>query len=254
MNEKTALTTEEKKAIKTKKWLDRLAGLAETEKDIEAKQMSAPYISTQGGVFTYQKAELENPLHVVIVDQIFDNAYYKYPFRPNVFQAPVCYALNHDSERMAPHELAPEPHDETCEECEFNVFGSSDTGGKLCKNQRRLMVLAANDLEDIGGGVDNLALLRISPTSIAAYSKYAYNLSMGYHRPVCSVVTAIELVKVAGRTYHTFKFSVHTKINDEEQLDRILKLQEVGQGLMFAPYPAQRDQGEKKESAGGASY
>jgi hypothetical protein len=102
--------------------------------------------------------------------------------------------------------------------------------------------------------VDNLALLRISPTSLSAYSKYAYNLSMGYHRPVCSVVTAIELVKVPGRTYHTFKFSVNTKIKDEEQLDRILELQKTGQGLMFAPYPAQREPEERKELVSGASY
>jgi hypothetical protein len=230
-------------------WSDKLQALAKDYALEEEKLITAPYISTMGGRFSFQKSELPNPLKVVILDSVFDNAFYERAFSPDQYQAPVCFAINKIMDELQPHEYAPKPQSEFCKPCPKNQYGSTPSGGKACRNYRRLLVMHANDVEDLGGGEENLALLNISPTSMAIYSKYAYHLFNAVKRPVFSVITSISLGQRGGKSYNSFSFSMERMINDDMQLDRLLEIKENSQNLLLLPYPVQKSESKIEDES-----
>lgn len=228
-------------------WLTKLEELAKDESKEEESQISMPYISTAGGGFTFQKAELPNPLSVIIVDAIFDNAFYERSYVPGQYQAPVCFAMNKKRIDMQPHEVAPKPQNEGCPDCPKNQFGSTPTGGKACRNYRRLLVLHATDLKDLSDADNKLALLNVSPTSMSVYSKYAFYITNTLRRPVFSVISSIKLAQVAGKAYSGFHFALDGEVGDDESLEALFNLRERNQNLLTLPYPVATEKKEIKD-------
>lgn len=228
-------------------WEDKLESLAKTESNVEEKQITMPYISSAGGRFSFQKSELPNPMSVIVLDALFDNAFYEQAYVPGKYQAPVCFAMNKVRDEMQPHELAPKKQDDYCITCAKNQFGSSKTGGKACRNYRRLLVLSTNDLDDLDAAENKLALMNVSPTSMSMYSKYAFYVANSMKRPIFSVITSIKLAPVEGKMYTSFHFTLEGNVATEH-LQGLLDMRDRNQNLLTLPYPVQKIETKDQEA------
>lgn len=88
-----------------------------------------------------------------------------------------------------------------CESCEYNGYGSSETGkGKACKNTRRISVVdyesflgtlkAGGEPSDVEVGV-----VHIPPTSLKYFANYKKRMSKVERRPIGAVATLLTLEK-----------------------------------------------------------
>lgn len=156
-------------------------------------------ISTKGGKFTFNGAVLSQPLAVIILDVVRENAYYEGEYDADEVKPPRCFAIARvekpgDDEQMAPPADLKTKESERCASCWANEFGSAERGkGKACKNRLRLAVLPAGDVEPEVLVRQDPALLRVPPTSIKHFSKYAKQLSGAMKKPPFAVVTELEL-------------------------------------------------------------
>lgn len=190
-------------------WEEELAADAKIAAAQEAHVGGGNFFSTRAGVLSVDKRSMpNNEIIVVIIDGVLENAWYEGDFDADNPAPPTCYAFGRDEPDLAPHQnvqaaaLARSP---ICKGCEMNEYGSAKTGrGKACKNQRRLALIPAGDINPRTREFEpvrdpehflktEMRYLKVPPTSIGAYAAYVKQLSGGVHRPPHAVFTRISL-------------------------------------------------------------
>lgn len=178
-------------------------------------------ISTKNGVFSFNGEVLGEDLQVVILGGVRENAYYEGVYNPAAPEGPSCFALDlagDESEMAPPTDLKTKQADK-CSDCWANVFGSDDRGrGKKCKNTVRVAVLPnSGDPAEV-----DIAVLRVPPTSLGLWSKYAAKLIKGLKRPLFSALTNIH-IKDDESTQFKLEFGLEGVINDRAVVTGTLK-------------------------------
>lgn len=236
-------------------WKERLATLAKDEEATIQIGEGMPIISTRGGEFTFRQTTLPEPLRVIIVDHCYENAFYEGAFDPDDRTLPDCFAVGRDVDELKPGTAAPHKQHAVCEGCPQNDFGSADTGkGKACKNGMRLLVLAAAQLKPGVVADNDLAMLRLPPTSLKHFAGYTRQLNKVMEVPTLAVVTELSLEKPEkNATYKIVKFKFGGPV-PEDCLQEILDLQQKNREMVAAEYTeeqykalaARREQGAPK--------
>ena len=99
----------------------------------------------------------------------------------------------------------------TCATCPFNQFGSSDSGGKACKQKRRLYLLKEGDVLP--------TILTIPTGSLSAWSTYIQLSLLRRGKRANNVVTRLSLKKAqnkGGITYSQAVFMLDRTLSGDE--------------------------------------
>lgn len=182
-------------ALVKAKWEKEMAALAVQEAEKEV--LTGQFISIKGGVMTLAGQRLaDNKVKVVVIDHIFENAYYVGKYDPDNPSPPVCFAFGREEEAMVPHDDSAEKQNDACGGCPMNAFNSDPDGGKgkACKNGRRLALLSASELTPEAIKRGEIAYLKVPPTSLKGWAYYLKALAGTYQRPAFGVVTEIGVV------------------------------------------------------------
>lgn len=246
-------------------WDDELAKFAKDEAALEPTS-TAKTISTKGGTFTVDGADVGTTLDGVILDWVFENHIYGERFDPDSPASPICYAFGRKEADMAPHGEAENPQCSACADCPANQWESADVGrGKACKNARRLAIMTASDFLE---GPEAIAkaevrVLKLSPSSLKAWSGYVKSLADELKRPTFGVITQISLAPIPGKSGHQAKFAVLDKGDKGEDLLAVFKKPAVMQAIMerrksldellIQPYPKQAELAAKAPTKGAKS-
>ena len=196
-------------------WEEQMKQDAQIASNMESRVAATQFFSTKGGVLKFNDTAIPgNEMAVIIADYITEKAWYEEDFDPENPQTPGCFAFTRgDGSDMEHHEDATNPqHDGPCCEtrpgaddgCDWDKFGSAERGqGKACKDGRRLALLPAGRKEGTEWIInedpewyeaEELALLRIPPTSLKAWAKYVKQLAGALGRPPYGVITLIQMV------------------------------------------------------------
>ncbi len=200
----------------TQEWRDRLKGHAAKHAATAAGATGWPYIGTKGGIFRHNEDKLEELPPMLILDVLYENAFFDGEYDSDNPSGPDCFALSTEEKTLAPPEtlgdarqcLNSEPAGSDCSGCWANVFNTADRGkGKACKNTRRLAMLPADDdllnaksLSQIEG-----AMLRLPVTSVKAFSAYANKITKGLGIPLYMLRTHISIFQ-DDKTQHRIEF------------------------------------------------
>lgn len=219
------------------KWEAQLAQDAKAEADNE-QLPGGQFLSIKAGVLSLAGQPIEdNKLDVVIVDHVFENAYYTGRYDPDNPSSPICYAFGREEESMAPADDVEEKQNDACAGCPQNVFGTADEGrrpGKACKNGRRLALLSAEGITAHAASEGEIAFLKVPPTSLKGWAYYVKSLASTYRRPTYGVVTTIGVVPdQKDQVRVTF---VMKELLDAKVLAAIAERREAVKELIIFPY------------------
>lgn len=206
-------------------------------------------ITIQHGTLMYREQPIpNNELDVIVVASATERCYYDKPYDPDVIIGPACFAQSTDPKELHPHENVPEPQAESCSVCPMAEFGSAKVGkGPACKTYRKLALLPANvEAEDVPKA--EIAYLKVSPTSVKNWSKYAQQLVASAGIPPWAAVTKIKVVPDK-KTMWQVLFSGVKNLEDEELLSAIHARTDDAQEKIMRPYTYEDD-----EDTGDAKY
>lgn len=239
------------------KFAEMAAGYANSER------VSGRFISTRGGVLTFEDEQLPgNQMCVVVLDYIHERTYYTKKFDSDAESnlPPVCYALHRpeDPEEMAPHpsmQADPsyfQPQHHECRTCPMNEWGTADTGrGKACGERRRLALLPAGYYTPRRGSRDfdlnfitdpahyeaaDIAYLKLPVTSVKEWARYVTQLRSAHHRPPAAVVTHI-YIEPDPKSQFKIKFDLIDLLPDT-MYETILRRHEEAKGSIIFGYPS----------------
>lgn len=168
-------------------------------------------IATKGKVFTLPDGKTGTELQVIILDWRHVLAHYPGAFNANNPQDPDCFAVGTakpESGLLLPHANIKKPHGENCHDCPKNQWKSAANGkGKACKNQVRLMIVAAADVMD-GKEVQPMTLY-VSPTGLKGFNAYVTDLANYHGLDLMQVVTNVTFDP--NETYPTLVFKMQDK-------------------------------------------
>lgn len=215
---------------------DRLAALAKQASQTEAHVGGGTYISTKGGVLSYNGGTVpDNRMNVIVLNHVCENAYYAGErYDPNNPSSPVCFAFFTNPDEAAPHEKAEDPQADACTGCPHNEFGSADTGrGKACKNIRRLALITEEGMEDIESAT--VAFLKVPVTSVKEWAGYVNSLNNTLKLPPLAVITEISIVPDS-QSQFKLKFKLVEKIEDADVLKALLDKMDASERDLVHPY------------------
>jgi len=228
-------------------WEEEMARQATAAAAIERPKVGQ--ISTRAGMLSYQQVPIAgNKMNCIVVASIYERDYYVGKFDSNNLQSPACYAFSEDGVDMVPHESIPKPINVDCDSCPYSEWGSDPNSpskrGKLCKQIRKLALVAFNDK----GNYDNaeLAIMRVPVTSVPNWSMYVTKLAGGAKRPHYAVVTEIALTPDL-KTQFQVNFQLAAKL-DIEQFGVIYKLRELALKVLTTPYDPTTDEVVKEST------
>lgn len=233
----------------------------------EEKVTGGAFISTRGGVLSFDDEELPgNRMCVVILDAVRENTYYAGKFDPDNVLPPVCYAFGRSDDEMEPHHTMDvdeyfEPQAESCSVCPFAEWGSSDTGrGKACSNRRRLALIPAGIYSKRRGSRDydlelfddpehfeeaDIAYLKLPVTSVKNWSQYVNSLNKNVQRPPYGVITEIALVPDK-KSQFKLEFELIEEIDDELAEIIMDRHKSAADGIESGYAPPRDDDGARK--------
>lgn len=160
-------------------------------------------IPTGGGLAFEIPGETEDEVETVreivgvIVDQHAVNAYWKEQYSGQN-NPPDCSALD------GKHGTGDPGGD--CRTCPYNQWGSDPlgSGGKACKNMRRIYILREGDMFPL--------LLTLPPTSLKNFANYLAKRVVAKRKRSCEVVTKITLKKAQSNTGITYSQAVFSLV------------------------------------------
>lgn len=252
------------------KWDADFAAEAEAAAQAEANTGGGKFISVRGGVLTWNGAAIPgNKMAVIVLDAIFENAFYEGEFDPDSPTSPTCFAFGRVEKELSPHEIVVEAgsqQNEQCAGCEKNEFGSADKGkGKACKNTRRLALIPAGQFDAKGKFklIDDPdyylkgehAFIKLPVTSVAGWAKYVKQLKDAVGRPPYAMITQIS-VQPDPKSQFKLVFEAMQNVNDKIGPAVVTRRKEMG-SLLMQPYqlngereekPAKGKKGGKKSS------
>lgn len=230
------------------------------------------FFSVKGGLLTFAGATIpNNHMAVVVIDSIMENAYYEGKFESDNPQPPKCFAFGRSEDDMSPHSVvsnAGNAQNETCGRsgqsgcCEWNEWGSSDTGrGKACKNTRRLLLLSAPGELDIRGKFDMNAedprdylertapgFMRLSVTSVKNWANYVKQLNGALHLPPHAMFTKVSVVPDSSDQFKIV-FEPLDKI-PKDLLPAIMQRHAEARALIEQPYPVPEEEQQARPARG----
>jgi hypothetical protein len=218
---------------------------AEAREDATRFQQGTPRISFKGGTITVDGARAkDNKLSVAIISATFGKAYYVSEFTPDTPQTPACYAFHPtDATKAVPHEAAPLKQAAACLACPHNKFGTAERGGgKRCKDEVRLMVVAPTG-NDIAGA--EVRMLSIPPGSLKNWGKYVSRLAdMGV--TFRSVMTEVSVEPYKGA--YQIQFNPVGKLSEDAYLALRARRESATEQSM-QPYPVLEESEKPKRPA-----
>lgn len=220
-------------------WKKEMAEVAQ-DQAARAPATEGSFLSIRGKDFSFQGDSFGDGMRVVILDYVFENAWYDGPYREDDPSAPACYAVSPlDPEKNAgvtPAEGCPKPQADACMECERNAWGSDPKGGrgKDCKNGIKLAVISA-EVGDGGLTADyvrktTVATLRLPPKSAKGFKGMLRKVTEGLGYPLFSVT--VKLGFDEGADYPIVTFDIDDELPDDRAL---------GQALADASRAARKD-------------
>lgn len=206
-------------------------------------------IGTAGGEFSIDGSPAGTVLNVIMLDSVLEHAFYGEKYDPDNRKPPVCFAFGRNEKEMAPHEDSPEPQCETCASCEWNKFGSADTGkGKACKNIVRMMVISEDDLEDVEASEPRM--LKVPVTSVKNWKGYTQGIVDVKNSDPIAVLTEVAL-------HRHPKFQFEMKFRnlgdvDNEVVGLLIDKSDANQSALVQPYSPKEEEEEKPRGKGAA--
>jgi len=221
-----------KKALVSMADLEKAMAVSAEQEAAAEKSAMTNNISTKGKKFKLGDEVLGDTLTCVVLGTVFENSFYDGVYDPDNPLPPACFAIGEDEDDLYPDETGPDIQAESCQECPHNEWGSADIGeGKKCKNGRRLAVYAYG--ED-GLYVDQIAILKLSPTSLKHWSGYAKSVANRLKRPTWGVVTEFNFD--ANSDWPVVIPTMVEKIGTVEEIEAIKEGIELAQQLLNEPY------------------
>jgi hypothetical protein len=162
-----------------------------------------PWLRTKNKQFMLGDDVVAPQVRAVVLDHVFENAYYENAYTPGFETAPTCWALAEYENGLAPSEACSEPQSAICDGCAQNEFEQTSSGAmrKACRNSIRLglLVLSADGSEFLP------ALLRLPPSSIKNFKAFVSKTLQLFRLPPCGVACTIGFDKAP--TYSKFVFT-----------------------------------------------
>lgn len=164
-----------------------------------------PRISTEGQQLSTDGGVLSEPQHVVIVDWILLNEHYEGAYDPMNTAPPSCFAVGReigkqarglqDEGPMAPPSFVPNPIADSCEECEYNQWGSGSGNAKLCGNKHRVLLASTDGIERAAKPEDLwTGIIHVPSTGLVLW-RNTMKAAQTQGRPISSFICALSLVK-----------------------------------------------------------
>ena len=221
-------------------WKEKLQEKVKEQQQRE-KAQGGQFISIKSGVMSYGGLPVQgNKADMVVLESIFENAFYPDKYGTGENTSPACYAFSPTGDDMAPHPEAEHPQAKTCKECPLNKYGSADGGrgkGKACANRRRLAVISAAAVAS-ADEINNAptAYLRVPPTSTRYWSSYVQNLLAKTDMPFFASITNVA-VAPDPKTVMRVSFSHVGEVKDDELLEALYRRAAAEAQLIDFPYP-----------------
>lgn len=224
----------------------------ELKRQIEAQQRmlgkiatAAKFISFKGGnIIIDGKAIPGSKTEVIPLAFMGERAYFPGEFDPDQRQSPLCYAYSTgaEDEVMAPHKSAKEPQAKTCEDCDFNKWGSASKGkGKACRESVRVAVLpVGKDLSK-----QSTWHCRIPITSVPDFKTYAGEI-LGMGKALHEAVAELSVTPDA-KTFFKIHWQPKKAVDAAQMAVVDAKARSAALGIDFE-YPNFDDDGEKQAS------
>lgn len=221
-------------------WEDRFAQYVDDTPSASTLTDGWPWISAAGGSFSFLDAPVGETMEVIVLGATRENLKYDGDYNPSEPSAPVCWAID-KGDGLAPSDKVADAIHPTCEGCVNDEWGSGKGRGKACRNYVRLALVSADN-----PGRDG-SRLRLPPTAVGAWAKYARKIEVGLKRPLFSCVTRLSIVRrPAG-------FSIVPElagfVNDEASLETLAaRLDESKVELLREYEPREDDVVDKKDT------
>lgn len=221
-------------------WQQDLAKSAKQVAMNEGNDSSA--ILIQHGALMYQDQPVPgNALDVIVIASATEHCYYDGPYDPDNISSPACFSQSLETSGATPHENVKEPIHTDCDTCPYNEFGSKGKG-KMCKEYRKLIMIPADTQpEDVPNA--ELAYLKVSPTSIKNWRKYAQQLVASAGIPPWAAKTKVKVVPDK-KTIHQVLFEGVGKLEDEALLAAIHGRIEAAEERLLQPYTYEDEEEE----------
>lgn len=223
-------------------WQQKIAEDAKKVAHNEGTDSSA--ITIQHGRMMYREQEVpNNELDVIVIASVTERCYYDKPYDPDKIISPACFAQSTESRDLTPHSNVPNPQSDSCSTCPLAEFGSAKQGkGPACRTYRKLaMIPAGTAPEDVAGA--EVAYIKVSPTSVKNWSKYAQQLVASAGIPPWAAKTKVKVVPDK-KTIHQVTFQGLGPIDDEELLSAIYGKIESAEAMLLKPYTYEDDEEE----------
>lgn len=239
------MTAKKKPSKELTSWQSAMAEDAKKVAHNEGSDSSA--ITIQHGTMMYHDQPIpNNEIEGIVIASTTERCYYDSDYNPDKIESPACFAQSIESRGLTPHENVPEPQAEACDACPMAEFGSAKRGkGPACKTYRKIMLLpGAVAAEEVAKS--ELAYLKVSPTSVKNWSKYAQALVASAGIPPWAAVTQVKVVPDK-KTIHQVTFNGVGPIEDDELLSAIHARIEEAESKLLQPYTYE-DEEEEAES------
>ena len=247
-------------ALATSSWAERMALMAKDTGEREKPGGGGLWISTRNGEFSLGDDIIGDTMQVVVLDFAFDNALYGHvdkndnfipdDYDPNNPVTPTCFAISRVEDDLVPHDDCEDPQEQNCESCWANAWESGDKGkGKACKNSRRLVMVAADDLDDFSADSD-VAYMRLPPASLQYWKSYANKLDKVKNLPPAGVITELTAERNPKGTGFVIKAVMVDEITDPGMQEVVGELLDnLGDDILM-PYQKRAEEGEEKPVRG----
>jgi len=236
---------------------ERLAAMSKQDAERGHSMGDSNYISTKGGIFSFQNEALPNPFQAIITDFTFENAYYDTVYDSDNPAPPACFALGDNPDILVAHPNSPDiqgGEGHACEGCEMDEWETSNTGrGKACKNGVRLALVNADDMSKVNAAAEP-AFLRLAPTSLKHFEKFKDKFTRVTGMPLLAALVEIELIPA--KTWYEVHFTLVDQIEDPQMLQNMLAVHDAYAEMLREPYdvsgyaepkPSPRRGGAKKK-------
>lgn len=241
------------------KWEEQLAKDADIAANMEANAGGGQFFSLKGGILTWQDAPMpDNQMAVIILDHIFETAYYEGEYDANNPQGPVAFAFGRDEKTLTWHETSiPEFAGKLCHESEVCQWGSADKGkGKAAKETRRLGLIPAGNFKN-GKFVmfedeahfeeTTIGYMKLPITSVKGFAGFVKQVAGTLRRPPHGIVTKVKVIPDPKTQFRAI-FEPIENVPDE-LMGVIMKRREECMTAIDFPYQvAEPDQAESKKN------
>jgi hypothetical protein len=220
-------------------WREKL--LEDAQKQAQQEATGSNWISTRGGVLTWQGQVIPgNKMLVVVLDSVSERSYYDTQFDPDVILPPVCFALGREDSKLVHHPNSSKPQAQgLCTSCRQAEFGSDPQRQKApaCKTRRRLSLMLSSTFKDGSALTAEIMGLKIPPTSVASWGNFVGQLATVAKRPPYGVITQVSLAPHP-KTQFAMSFTYAGELSEQELAIAMMRRQQLGDSLL-KPWDAQ---------------